>query len=180
MKEFPAAHLPLIAKLVHEWCGFAVVLPSSTLLTPGLSDETYTHAATRIHKLLAAQVPVAPTSAAFGSLTLTKPVVEAAVKRVSDRVNWGVENGVAVRCFDFGHALHTRRMIVHLRFVHLGSNYLAPRSQRQKYASSRVPADLRGEMERTESGLLSLCHFGPLVKYIQGQTRYSDRSFSTT
>lgn len=63
------------------------------------SEETYSHAATRIHKLLAAQVPAAATSDASGSPTLTKAVVEAAVKKVSDRVNWGVENGVAVCCY---------------------------------------------------------------------------------
>ncbi|KAL5635660.1 hypothetical protein ACGC1H_004457 [Rhizoctonia solani] len=76
LTEFPAAHLPLIAKLVHE------------------SEETYHHAATRVHKLLAAQAPSANATES-GEPALSKFVVEAAIKKVADRVNWGVENGVA-------------------------------------------------------------------------------------
>ncbi|CAE6516729.1 unnamed protein product [Rhizoctonia solani] len=74
--EFPAAHLPLIAKLVHE------------------SEETYHHAANRVHKLLAAQAPSA-NATETGDPALSKSVVEAAIKKVADRVNWGVDNGVA-------------------------------------------------------------------------------------
>ncbi|QRW00736.1 chromatin assembly factor 1 subunit A [Ceratobasidium sp. AG-Ba] len=77
LKEFPVAHLPLIAKLVHE------------------SEETYHHAANRIHKLLAAQVPSAGTNGMTAELLLPKAVIDAAVRRVSDRTNWGVENGVS-------------------------------------------------------------------------------------
>ncbi|KAG8764284.1 hypothetical protein FRC11_005088 [Ceratobasidium sp. 423] len=76
LSEFPAAHLPLIAKLVHE------------------SEETYHHAATRVHKLLTAQAPSANATES-GDPALSKSVVEAAVKKVADRVNWGVDNGVA-------------------------------------------------------------------------------------
>ncbi|KAG9126371.1 hypothetical protein FRC07_003677 [Ceratobasidium sp. 392] len=77
LKEFPQAHLPLIAKLVHE------------------SEETYHHAASRIHKLLAAQIPSATTTGTPGDTILPKFVVDTAVREVSDRTNWGVENGVA-------------------------------------------------------------------------------------
>jgi hypothetical protein len=66
------------------------------MLTLGFSEETYHHAAARIHKLLAAQVPSAATNDATGSGVLPKAVVDAAVRRVSERINWGVENGVAV------------------------------------------------------------------------------------
>ncbi|CAE6515219.1 unnamed protein product [Rhizoctonia solani] len=76
LTEFPAAHLPLIAKLVHE------------------SEETYNHAATRVHKLLTAQAPSANATES-GDPALSKSVVEAAIKKVADRVNWGVDNGVA-------------------------------------------------------------------------------------
>ncbi|KEP52986.1 putative transcription initiation factor TFIID-1 [Rhizoctonia solani 123E] len=76
LTEFPVAHLPLIVKLVHE------------------SEETYHHAATRVHKLLAAQAPSANATES-GEPALSKSVVEAAIKKVADRVNWGVENGVA-------------------------------------------------------------------------------------
>ncbi|CAE6441838.1 unnamed protein product [Rhizoctonia solani] len=76
LKEFPASHLPLIVKLVHE------------------SEETYHHAATRVHKLLAAQAPSANATES-GDPALSKSVVEAAIKKVADRVNWGVDNGVA-------------------------------------------------------------------------------------
>ncbi|KAF8710543.1 Chromatin assembly factor 1 subunit A, partial [Rhizoctonia solani] len=75
LSEFPASHLPLIAKLIHE------------------SEETYHHAATRVHKLLTAQAPSA-NATENGDPALSKPVVEAAIKRVADRVNWGVDNGV--------------------------------------------------------------------------------------
>ncbi|KAG9098646.1 hypothetical protein FRC06_006131 [Ceratobasidium sp. 370] len=77
LKEFPVAHLPLIAKLVHE------------------SEETYHHAASRVHKLLAAQAPSTSTDGTTGNSVLPKTVVDAAVRRVSDRTNWGVENGVS-------------------------------------------------------------------------------------
>ncbi|CAE6520717.1 unnamed protein product [Rhizoctonia solani] len=76
LSEFPAAHLPLIAKLVHE------------------SEETYHHAATRVHKLLAAQAPSANATES-GDPALSKSVVEAAIKKVADRINWGVDNGVS-------------------------------------------------------------------------------------
>ncbi|CAE6460207.1 unnamed protein product [Rhizoctonia solani] len=76
LSEFPASHLPLIVKLVHE------------------SEETYHHAATRVHKLLAAQAPSANATES-GDPALSKSVVEAAIKKVADRVNWGVDNGVA-------------------------------------------------------------------------------------
>ncbi|ELU44748.1 transcription initiation factor TFIID-1 [Rhizoctonia solani AG-1 IA] len=57
------------------------------------SEETYHHAATRVHKLLTAQAPSA-NATENGDPALSKPVVEAAIKRVADRVNWGVDNGV--------------------------------------------------------------------------------------
>jgi hypothetical protein len=66
------------------------------MLILGSSEETYHHAAARIHKLLAAQVPSAATNDATRSGILPKAVVDAAVRRVSERTNWGVENGVAV------------------------------------------------------------------------------------
>ncbi|KAJ1309854.1 hypothetical protein OPQ81_006619 [Rhizoctonia solani] len=58
------------------------------------SEETYHHAATRVHKLLAAQAPSA-NATETGDPALSKSVVEAAIKKVADRVNWGVDNGVA-------------------------------------------------------------------------------------
>ncbi|KAG8721346.1 hypothetical protein FRC08_013891 [Ceratobasidium sp. 394] len=77
LKEFPVAHLSLIAKLVHE------------------SEETYHHAASRIHKLLAAQIPSASTDGTAGNSVLSKTVVDSAIRRVADRTNWGVENGIS-------------------------------------------------------------------------------------
>lgn len=121
------------------------------LLTLEFSEETYGHAATRIHKLLAAQVPATATNDASGSPTLTKAVVEAAVKRVADRVNWGVENGVSVCRFAFDCAPYPTQTV---SCAYLGCNYLAAGSQRQDHASTRVPADLRGAMERAEPGTL--------------------------
>lgn len=72
---------------------------SFVLLTRNLSEETYNHAATRVHKLLAAQLPSASSNDGNDTPILSKPVVEAAIKKVADRVNWGLENAVAVCWF---------------------------------------------------------------------------------
>ncbi|KAG8751096.1 hypothetical protein FRC12_012608 [Ceratobasidium sp. 428] len=94
LKEFPTAHLPLIAKLVHERYEHPFG-HTFCLLTPKTSEETYHHAGNRIHKLLAAQMPSAAANGATGDSVLPKSVVDAAVRAVSDRTNWGVENGVS-------------------------------------------------------------------------------------
>lgn len=61
------------------------------------SEETYHHAASRIHKLLAAQVPPTGANDIAAESSLPKSIIDGAVRRVSDRTNWGVENGVSVR-----------------------------------------------------------------------------------
>jgi hypothetical protein len=92
------------------------------------SEETYNHAAVRVHKLLAAQMPSATVNDSTDPVTLSKSVVEAAIKKVADRINWGVENGIAVR-FDF------YLLCLWAEVSILECNSVAARGERQRDAS---------------------------------------------